>query len=98
MCCVLQAHRNLCEDYLSIATVPPEHVAICADIELTADADIELVQARVFHAIEQYFNPPIPYYTLKELLGHSTIEMTQRYAHLVNGALRKAACVADEVF
>lgn len=37
-------------------------------------------------------------YTLKELLGHSTIEMTQRYAHLVNGALRKAMNVADEVF
>ncbi len=37
-------------------------------------------------------------YTLKELLGHSTIEMTQRYAHLVNGALRKAVEVADEVF
>ena len=37
-------------------------------------------------------------YTLKELLGHSDIKMTQRYAHLINGALRKAACVADEVF
>lgn len=37
-------------------------------------------------------------YTLKELLGHSDIKMTQRYAHLINGALRKAANVADEVF
>jgi integrase len=37
-------------------------------------------------------------YTLKELLGHSTLEMTQRYAHLINGALRKAVEVADEVF
>jgi integrase len=37
-------------------------------------------------------------YTLKELLGHSDIKMTQRYAHLINGALQKAVNVADEVF
>lgn len=37
-------------------------------------------------------------YTLKELLGHSDIKMTQRYAHLINGALRRAVEVADEVF
>ena len=37
-------------------------------------------------------------YTLKELLGHSDIKMTQRYAHLINGALRRAVNVADEVF
>lgn len=66
--CVLHAHRNLCEDFLSIATVQPEHVAVCADIELKSDADIEEVQARVFHAIEEYFNPPVHYYTLKALL------------------------------
>lgn len=37
-------------------------------------------------------------YVLKELLGHSSIEMTQRYAHLINGATRKAVEVLDEVF
>ena len=37
-------------------------------------------------------------YTLKELLGHSTIETTQGYAHLVNGALKRAVHVADEMF
>jgi uncharacterized protein len=66
--CVLNTHRNLCEDFLSIRTVEPEHVAVCADIELKPDADLEAVQARVFHAIELYFNPPVRYYTLKELL------------------------------
>jgi integrase/DNA-directed RNA polymerase subunit RPC12/RpoP len=37
-------------------------------------------------------------YTLKELLGHREIKMTQRYAHLINGALRRGASVADDVF
>ncbi len=68
-CCVLDAHRNLCEDFLSIAAVPPERVAVCADIELSSDADLEETQARVFHEIERYFNPPVHYYTLGELLG-----------------------------
>lgn len=37
-------------------------------------------------------------YTLTNLLGHKTISMTQRYAHLINGALLKGGEVADEVF
>lgn len=37
-------------------------------------------------------------YTLKTLLGHKTISMTQRYAHLIDGTLRKATGVADTVF
>ena len=68
VCCVLDAHRNLCEDFFRIDTVKPERVAICADVEVTSDADIENVQARIYHAIAQYFNPPVQYYTLQELL------------------------------
>lgn len=37
-------------------------------------------------------------YTLKELLGHKSLSMTQRYAHLINGALRRGVEVADRVF
>ncbi len=66
--CVLQANRNLCEDFLSVETVRAEHVGVCADIDVKADADLEDVQARAFHAIEGYFNPPVRYYTLKEML------------------------------
>ncbi len=37
-------------------------------------------------------------YTMQKLLGHQTITMTQRYAHLAPDTLRKATNVADEVF
>ena len=37
-------------------------------------------------------------YTLQHLLGHKSLSMTQRYAHLINGALERAASVADTVF
>lgn len=37
-------------------------------------------------------------YTLQKLLTHESPEMTQRYAHLSDEAMRRAALVADEVF
>ena len=64
----LHAHRNLSEDYCNIKVVGVEEVAVCADIEVKPDADIEWVQARIWFEIEQYFNPPIPFHTLQELM------------------------------
>lgn len=64
---LLQACRNLDEDYCRIKVVDIEEVAVCADVEVKPDADIELVQARIWFEIEQYFNPPIPFYTLQEM-------------------------------
>lgn len=37
-------------------------------------------------------------FTLQKLLTHSSPKMTQRYAHLADDTLRKAAKVADEMF
>jgi integrase len=38
----------------------------------------------------------VPLYHVKELLGHSTIKMTERYAHLATTALSKAVAVLDD--
>ncbi|NJM91694.1 MAG: hypothetical protein HC861_02680 [Rhodospirillaceae bacterium] len=65
---VLHAHRGLCEDFLSIATVAPYRIGVCADIEVRPDADLEKVQAEVYHQIERYLSAPIRYHTLEEML------------------------------
>ncbi len=64
----LLSHRNLDEDYCSVKAVGVEEVAVCADVEVKSDADIEWVQARIWFEVEQYLNPPIPFHTLQELL------------------------------
>lgn len=66
--CVLHANRGLCEDFLSVSTVQPWRIAICADIAVTPDADLEQVQAAVVHAIELYLSAPVRYRTLEETL------------------------------
>lgn len=66
--CALNLHRNLCEDFLPIKTVCTQDVAICADIEVTPDTDIEEVYANVLCELESYLNPQIKFYTLKELV------------------------------
>ncbi|MBI4806705.1 MAG: site-specific integrase [Desulfovibrio sp.] len=52
-------------------------------------------QKVVFHTLRHTFASWLAQgdtniYTVKELMGHSNLAMTQRYAHLGNGALKKA--------
>ncbi|MGE0275626.1 MAG: hypothetical protein AB7G68_03675 [Nitrospiraceae bacterium] len=68
----LHAHRNLGEDYCRIAGIEVADVAACADVEVLPDADIERVQAKIWFEIEQYLNPSVPFYNLKELMDAGT--------------------------
>jgi len=65
---LLDQNRNLCEDFSYPSLVSIEEIGVCADIEITATADIELVLAEIIIQIERYFRPPVPFYTLDELL------------------------------
>ncbi len=66
---LLHGHRNLDEDFCRVKGVGVEDVAVCADVEVAADADIELVQAKIWLEIERYFNPPVPFYSLQEMIA-----------------------------
>jgi len=73
----LQATRNLCEDYCTIKAVETEEVAMCADIDVYPDADIEKVLAQAYYIADQYMSTDIKFYSLKELLdaGKTTDEI-----------------------
>lgn len=89
--CLLQAHRNLCEDFCSIQTVPVEDIAMCADLEVEAWVDIEAVLAEIYFQIEQYFSPDFKCYALNELVtaGKTTDEIFDGPA-LTNGFIDQA--------
>jgi hypothetical protein len=64
----LLAHRNLCEDYCTITAVETQDIAICADLDVSADSDIEQILAKAYFLIDQYFSPNINFYSLTEMV------------------------------
>lgn len=65
----LHSHRNLAEDYCTIGAVQVADVGICADLEVTADSDVEKVVAEAYFQIAQYFAPLVRFRSLKDLLA-----------------------------
>jgi len=65
---VLHEHRNLAEDYCSIKAIEVEDMAICADMEVEPDADIEAILAEAYYRIDQYMSPDIKFYSLQQLM------------------------------
>lgn len=88
----LLQNRNLCEDFLfNINTIDSEDLTICADIDLDVNADLEMVQAQLFNAVENYLLPPVQFSTLKELLDKNIpIE------EIFNGPLLEHGFLTDE--
>ena len=59
---------------------------------------------RPLHGLRHHFasflasSGKVDLYTLQKLLTHSSPQMTQRYAHLADEAIKRAASVADSIF
>lgn len=65
----LHANRNLCEDFAAFDEVEKQWFVICAELELTPDADVESVEAEIYFQTQQYLAPAVANYTLTEMLA-----------------------------
>lgn len=64
----LNANRNLCEDFVSFHALRVEEILVCADLELSPEADVELTEARILAAIGDFLSPQVNFYRLEEML------------------------------
>ena len=94
----LNSYRNLAEDICNIALVCLEDVAVCADIDLRPDADIERALANVLFEIERYFNPGLKFFSLQELLAEAMpVDEIFDGPKLSHGFIKQDDLVASEL-
>lgn len=63
----LMANRNLCEDIFKINALKIEEIAVCADVELATDADVEDTLAKIYFEIANFLAPTVYFYSIEEM-------------------------------
>lgn len=64
----LHANRNLCEDFVEFQALKVEEILVCADIELSPEANVELTEALIFSIIGDFLSPQVNFYSLEEMI------------------------------
>lgn len=65
---LLQANRNLCEDFIEFRRVETQPFNLCCELELEPDADPAAIKAEVLFRVQEYLAPPVRNHTLAEML------------------------------
>lgn len=65
----MSANRNLSEDFFAFQATRVQEIAISATLQIASGIDIEQTLAQLFHRLDEFFSPPIPFYTLSEMLA-----------------------------
>jgi hypothetical protein len=66
---VYHCNRNLCEDLDDVIVMENQKVLICADIEISAQADATAVYAELLYQINNYLSPQVKQYSLSEMMA-----------------------------
>lgn len=65
---LLQANRNLCEDFTGVTMVEDRYFSLCAELELEPGADQSDVAAKLVFEVGNYLSPPVINHSLSEML------------------------------
>ncbi len=65
----LSANRNLSEDFFTFQATRVQEIAISATLQIASGINVEQTLAELFHRLDEFFAPPIPFYTLSEMLS-----------------------------
>ena len=65
---VLHQNRNLCEDFARVDFLPPQYFGIKAEVEVGNISNTATVLAAIYQRLNDYFSPPIRFYSLAEML------------------------------
>jgi hypothetical protein len=65
---LLQANRNLCEDFVAYEEVARQPYSLCAEIELAPDADQVEIAAQISFQVSRYLAPPVHCHGLSHML------------------------------
>ncbi len=73
----LMEHRNLGEDFYLYNAIKIDQIALCADVDIANNADVEEVYAQIIYRIKQFLDPTIYFYSLSEMYdkGYTTDEI-----------------------
>lgn len=94
---VLHAHRNLCEDFVDVAAIETHEIALCAEVELTLDADPVAVAAQLLFTVQDYLDPPVRNYSLSEMLERTRPDgSTWTVPELFEGPLLEHGFIDDD--
>ena len=81
----LMANRNLCEDIFKISALKIEEIAVCADVELAANAGVEDTLAKIYFEIGRF---------LAQGCGHLRASLT-RAARMMTRAISASMSAAN---
>ncbi len=93
----LQAHRNLCEDFVDFSEIGTTPFLLCGEFELAPEANEDNVHAEILFHVQQYLAPSVGNYTLTEMLEKTHADGTPYTSdEIFNGPLLSCGFIDDE--